>query len=65
MLDPGNAEDDLILDVIVLVGAVCVDNECAGMLSQSGIIETLIDMLNGMIEKRKKFWKKTTDSIKF
>jgi hypothetical protein len=47
MLQPGNAEDDLVLDVIVLVGAVCNDDACANMLSKSGIIEILIEMLNG------------------
>lgn len=43
----GNAEDDLVLDVIVLVGAVCNDDSCANMLSNSGIIEILIELLNG------------------
>jgi hypothetical protein len=47
MLQPGNAEDDLVLDVIVLVGAVCNDDACANLLSKSGIIEILIDLLNG------------------
>lgn len=47
MLQPGQAEDDLILDVIVLIGAVCNDDACANMLSKSGIIEILIEMLNG------------------
>jgi hypothetical protein len=47
-LQPGNAEDDLILDVIVLIGAVCNDDSCANMLSKSGIIEILIEMLNGI-----------------
>lgn len=48
ILQPNRAEDDLILDVIVLVGAVCNDDACANMLSKSGIIEILIDLLNGI-----------------
>ena len=49
MLTPGNADDDLVLDVIVLVGAVCIDDACANILSKSGIIELLIEMLNGKL----------------
>lgn len=48
ILQPNRAEDDLVLDVIVLVGAVCNDDACANMLSKSGIIEILIDLLNGI-----------------
>lgn len=47
MLQPNRAEDDLVLDVIVLVGAVCNDDACANLLSKSGIIEILINLLNG------------------
>ncbi|CAF0761376.1 unnamed protein product [Brachionus calyciflorus] len=50
MLQPGNAEDDLVLDVIVLVGAVCNDDACANLLSNSGIIEILIELLNAKQE---------------
>lgn len=52
MLQPGQAEDDLVLDVIVLIGAVCNDDACANLLSKSGIIEILIEMLNGKINFR-------------
>lgn len=50
MLQPGNVDDDLVLDVIVLVGAVCIDDACANMLSKSGIIEILIEILNAKQE---------------
>jgi hypothetical protein len=43
----GEAEDDLVLDIIVLIGAVCNDDACANLLSKSGIIDILIEMLNG------------------
>jgi hypothetical protein len=43
----GVVEDDFVLDVIVLVGAVCNDDACANLLSNSGIIDILIEMLNG------------------
>jgi len=51
MLQPGQAEDDLVLDVIVLIGAVCNDDSCANLLSNSGIIEILIEMLNAKQEE--------------
>jgi hypothetical protein len=47
MLQPGQVEDDFVLDVIVLIGAICNDDACANLLSKSGIIEMLIEMLNG------------------
>ena len=50
MLQPNNAEDDLVLDIIVLIGAVCNDDACANMLSKSGIVEILINMLNAKQE---------------
>jgi hypothetical protein len=37
----------LVLDIIVLIGAVCNDDACANLLSKSGIIDILIEMLNG------------------
>lgn len=51
MLQPGNADDDLVLDVIVLIGAVCNDDSCANLLSNSGLIEILIEMLNAKQEE--------------
>jgi hypothetical protein len=35
----------------VLIGAVCNDDACANMLSKSGIIEILIEMLNAKQEE--------------
>ncbi|PWA21119.1 hypothetical protein CCH79_00009574 [Gambusia affinis] len=46
-LKPGSAEDDLILEVVVLIGTVSMDDSCAAMLAKSGIIPALIDLLNG------------------
>jgi hypothetical protein len=43
-------EDDLILDIIVLVGTVCNDDDCATLLSQSDIINVLIQLLNGIYQ---------------
>ncbi len=51
MLQPGSADDDLVLDVIVLIGAVCNDDACARLLSGSGLVETLIEMLNAKQEE--------------
>jgi len=43
----GSASDDLVLEVIMLVGTVCNDDACAKMLAQAGIIQSLIELLNG------------------
>ena len=45
---PGEAEDDVVLDIIILVGTVCNDDACAKMLAESNIIQSLIELLNGM-----------------
>lgn len=49
-LEPGAAEDDLVLEVVMLVGTVAMDDACAAMLSISGIIQSLIELLNAKQE---------------
>jgi len=46
----GNTRDDLVLEVIMLVGTVCNDDACAKMLAQAGIIQCLIELLNGNLD---------------
>ena len=43
----GAAEDDLVLEVIILVGTVCNDDSCAKLMADAGIIQCLIELLNG------------------
>lgn len=43
----GSAEDDIVLEVIILVGTVCNDDACAKLLAESNIIHLLIELLNG------------------
>ena len=43
----GSAEDDLVLEVIILTGTIASDESCASMLATSGIIHSLIDLLRG------------------
>lgn len=43
----GSAEDDLILEVVIMIGTVSIDDSCAAMLAKSGIIPALIELLNG------------------
>lgn len=43
----GSAEDDLILEVVIMIGTVSTDDACAAMLAKSGIIPALIELLNG------------------
>uniref|UniRef100_A0A6Q2Y3W9 Kinesin-associated protein 3b n=1 Tax=Esox lucius TaxID=8010 RepID=A0A6Q2Y3W9_ESOLU len=45
-LKPGSAEDDLILEMVILIGTVSTDDSCAVTMAKSGIIPTLIDLLN-------------------
>ncbi|KAM4548012.1 kinesin-associated protein 3a [Odontesthes bonariensis] len=49
-LKPGLAEDDLILEVVILIGTVSTDDSCAAMLAKSGIIPALIELLNAQQE---------------
>ncbi|XP_064649316.1 kinesin-associated protein 3-like isoform X2 [Lineus longissimus] len=49
-LEPGAVEDDMMLEVIMLVGTVCNDDECAKMLAESGVIQNLIELLNAKQE---------------
>ncbi|XP_072555629.1 kinesin-associated protein 3a isoform X1 [Paramormyrops kingsleyae] len=49
-LKPGSTEDDLILDVVILLGTVSMDDACAAMLAKSGIIPALIELLNAQQE---------------
>lgn len=45
----GVAEDDLVLEVVILIGTVSLDDECATVFAREGIIQMLIDLLNGKI----------------
>ncbi|XP_060890944.1 kinesin-associated protein 3a [Labrus mixtus] len=49
-LKPGAAEDDLILEVVIMIGTVSMDDSCAAMLAKSGIIPALIELLNAQQE---------------
>uniref|UniRef100_A0A665WCB4 Kinesin-associated protein 3-like n=1 Tax=Echeneis naucrates TaxID=173247 RepID=A0A665WCB4_ECHNA len=49
-LKPGLAEDDLILEVVIMIGTVSMDDACAAMLAKSGIIPALIELLNAQQE---------------
>lgn len=46
---PGFAEDDLMLEVVIMIGTVSTDDSCAAMLAKSGIIPALIELLNGRV----------------
>lgn len=44
----GSAEDDLVLEVVIMIGTVSMDDSCAALLAKSGIIPALIELLNGI-----------------
>ncbi|XP_009318988.1 PREDICTED: kinesin-associated protein 3 [Pygoscelis adeliae] len=50
-LKPGSAEDDLVLEVVIMIGTVSMDDSCAALLAKSGIIPALIELLNGKQEE--------------
>lgn len=49
-ITPGTCEDDLILEVVVLIGTVAADEACAELLAKSGILKSLVDLLNAKQE---------------
>ncbi|XP_068998099.1 kinesin-associated protein 3-like [Embiotoca jacksoni] len=49
-LKPGASEDDLILEVVIMIGTVSTDDSCAALLAKSGIIPALIELLNARQE---------------
>ncbi|XP_048844398.1 kinesin-associated protein 3-like [Brienomyrus brachyistius] len=49
-LKPGSAEDDLILEVVIMIGTISMDDSCAAMFAKSGIIPALIELLNAQQE---------------
>ncbi|XP_008336260.1 kinesin-associated protein 3a isoform X2 [Cynoglossus semilaevis] len=49
-LKPGSAEDDLMLEVVIMIGTVSTDDSCAAMLARSGVITALIELLNAQQE---------------
>uniref|UniRef100_V9KE49 Kinesin-associated protein 3-like protein n=1 Tax=Callorhinchus milii TaxID=7868 RepID=V9KE49_CALMI len=46
----GVTEDDLVLEVVIMIGTVSMDDSCAAMLAKSGIIPALIELLNAKQE---------------
>ncbi|XP_046844229.1 kinesin-associated protein 3-like isoform X2 [Xenia sp. Carnegie-2017] len=45
-LQHGAAEDDLVLEVIILIGTVCTDDSCASILAEENMPQILIALLN-------------------
>ena len=49
VLFTGAAEDDLVLEVVIMIGTVSMDDSCAALLAKSGIIPALNELLNGKL----------------
>ncbi|GAB6027026.1 Kinesin-associated protein 3, variant 2 [Chamberlinius hualienensis] len=49
-LTPGVCEDDMVLEIIVLLGTLAMDEACALLLVKSGMHQPLIDILNAKQE---------------
>ena len=52
-LKPNSQDDELILNVVVLVGTLCADDACAEVLAKSDIILTLIELLHGKSSRQR------------
>ena len=46
---PGYTEDDVVLEVIIFVGAIAEDPRCAPVLAKSRLIQAMFDVLQGNI----------------
>ena len=44
------AADDVVLEVVILIGTVCADAAAANMLVTEGLVQLLIDLLNAKQE---------------
>ena len=44
------AGDDVVLEVVILIGTVCADAPAALMLATEGVVQLLIDLLNAKQE---------------
>ena len=42
----GGAEDDMLLEIVILIGTMATDEDCAKLMTDSGIIHKLIELLN-------------------
>lgn len=49
-LTPGNAKDDVVLEVVILLGTFACDETCANLLCKSNIIFALIELLKAKQE---------------
>nr|XP_032814441.1 kinesin-associated protein 3 isoform X1 [Petromyzon marinus] len=46
----GSAEDDMVLEAVILTGTLATDDACATLLAKAGIVPLLIDLLNAKQE---------------
>ena len=49
-LGSSNGGDDVVLEVVILIGTVCADAPAALMLATEGLVQLLIDLLNAKQE---------------
>ena len=49
-LRPGAAEDDLILEVVILVGTILSDPACASLVAECGTVQLMVDLLKAKQE---------------
>ncbi|ELW64920.1 Kinesin-associated protein 3, partial [Tupaia chinensis] len=61
-LKPGAAEDDLVLEVVIMIGTVSMDDSCAALLAKSGIIPALIELLNDLMHDKNNEIRKVCDN---
>lgn len=52
-------EDDLALEVVVLLGTVAGDQAAAELIVETGILQALVNLLNGELKRDVCCWKYT------
>lgn len=49
-LYPGKTEDDMVLEVVILLGTAACDEDCAMLICKADILVSLIELLKGNTE---------------
>jgi len=45
---PGNADDDIVLEIVILIGALATDPKCIPLLSKSRLLQQMFEVLKGI-----------------
>lgn len=60
MIIAGRSEDDLLLEIVVLLGTAAMDAACANLFCKAEVLQDLIELLKGkkdLFNKKMAFFK--------